>query len=495
VSAFLQSMAWPFLACLLLAGILVYLGIHVLSRKVIFVDLALAQIAALGAVFGALLGWDLHDDPWVVKGFSLAFTFLGAAVFALTRMRDERVPHEALIGIAYAVSFGATILASSHLAHGAEEVSELQAGSILWVRGGTILTTALIFAAIGAFHWVFRRQFFRISLDPEGAERDGMSVRLWDFLFYVSLGFAVTNAVSIAGVLLVFSYLVIPSVVGMLFARRIGARLATGWAVGTFVSAAGVALSYFRDLPSGPVIVVSFGIFLVLAGLVHYVLHAQPRGRAVVQVAGGTLALALLLGGSTLLRKRADLELAHLLQAGTKAERIQALAEVSRAPDRWTEIQPLCEELLKDGEIEVRLNLLDLIVSLQKREMLLVIHPLLRDPDDTVREAALKCLRELEDPSNAAALFDAAGAEEDEYLRVELAEALIELGDERGVSILLGVMESGDARQARKDAWEHLNAHTVLTLPFHPESGSAERGKEIEAIRSWWTSEHPVLRR
>src|SRR5262245_28481949 len=154
----------PFLACLVLSGILVYLGIHVLSRKVIFVDLALAQIAGLGSVYGVLLGWDLHDDAWAVRCFSLAFTFLGAAVFTLTRTRDERVPHEALIGITYAVSLGATILASSHLAHGAEEVSELLAGSILWVRWPTIVATAIAFGVIGAFHWTFRRQFFRISL-------------------------------------------------------------------------------------------------------------------------------------------------------------------------------------------------------------------------------------------------------------------------------------------------------------------------------------------
>jgi len=258
MSQFLQSMAWPFAACLLLAGILVYLGIHVLSRKVIFVDLALAQIAALGSVWGVLLGWDLHSDPWQVRAFSLAFTILGAVVFTWTRMRDERVPHEALIGITYAVALGATILASSHLAHGAEEVSELMAGSILWVRGPEILGTSLVFGAVGAFHWIFRRRFFLISLDPAAAEREGVNLRLWDFLFYVSLGFAVTSAVSIAGVLLVFSYLVIPAVVAMLFARKISTRLALGWIVGTVVSAIGCSLSYRFDLPSGPTIVATY---------------------------------------------------------------------------------------------------------------------------------------------------------------------------------------------------------------------------------------------
>src|SRR5688572_12264450 len=137
MAAFLESMAWPFAACLVLAGIHVYLGIHVLARKVIFVDLALAQIAALGTVWGVILGWDVHEDPWPIKGFSLAFCVLGAAVFSATRARRERVPHEAVIGITYAVALAATILLSSDLAHGAEEVRELLTGSILWVRPET----------------------------------------------------------------------------------------------------------------------------------------------------------------------------------------------------------------------------------------------------------------------------------------------------------------------------------------------------------------------
>lgn len=483
---FLLAMGRPFVACMLLSGILVYLGIHVLSRKVIFVDLALAQIAGLGSVCGVLLGWDLHDDPWAVKGFSLAFTFLGAAVFTLTRTRDESVPHEALIGITYAVSLGATILASSHLAHGAEEVSELLAGSILWVRWPMIASTALVFAAIGAFHWVFRRRFFRLTLDPLGAEREGLSVRLWDFLFYLSLGCAVTSSVSIAGVLLVFSYLVIPAVVGVLFAESIGARLAVGWMVGTVVSAAGVSISYFQDLPSGPTIVVTFGGFLLLAGLVHYVRHAPGLAHASLRIALGGACLVVLVGAATLLRKHEELELAHLLEQGNKAERIQVLAQVAADPSRWGEIADLCPELLARGEIEVRLNLLDLLAALRRKELLPAVHPLLSDPDDAIREGALECVQALGGPESIEPLLQAAESEEDEYLRVELAEAVIELGDARGIPILLDVMERGAARQARKDAWEHLHAHAHPPLEFDPDSAPAERESAIRTLRSWW---------
>lgn len=483
---FLRSMTWPFLACLVLTGIHVYLGIHVLARKVIFVDLALATIAALGAVWAALLGWDLHEDPWAVKGFSLGFTFVGAAVFSLTRMRHERVPHEAVIGITYAVALAAIILGTAKLPHGAEEVRDLQAGSILWVDGRTIGFTALLYAAIGLFHWVFRRRFLAISLSPEDAEARGLRVRMWDFLFYVSFGCVVTSSVSIAGVLLVFSYLVIPSVVAVLFAEGIAARLAIGWTVGTLVSAIGVSISYFQDLPSGPVIVVTFGCFLALAGLIHFLLEAPDHGQALLRVALGALGFALVVGGSTLFRKRADHSLAHLLEAGTKAERIQVLADVKGAPERWEEIRALCPELLSTGEIEVRLNLLDLIGSLHRVELLDGVHALLSDPDDAVRDRALQCVRALEDARSIEPLLRAAGTEADEYLRVELAEAVIELGDERGIPILLGVMESGSVRQARKDAWEHLNAHLHPPLEFHPDFASVEHAAEIRALRAWW---------
>ncbi|MBI5362471.1 MAG: metal ABC transporter permease [Planctomycetes bacterium] len=495
MNAFFQSMERPFVDCLLLAGILVYLGIHVLARKVIFVDLALAQIAALGSVWGALLGWDIHSDPWQIKAFSLAFTLLGAFVFTVTRMRDERVPHEALIGIAYAVALGATMLASAHLAHGAEEVSELLAGSILWVQWDAIAFAAALFAAVGVFHWTCRRRFFLISMHHGEADAKGVSLQLWDFLFYASLGFVVTSAVSIAGVLLVFSYLVIPAVVAMLFADRIGPRLAIGWSVGTLVSAIGCSLSYFEDLPSGPTIVACFGGFLVLAGLVHYVARSgAARGAALLRVGGGALAFTALAAGSFLLKKDEGHDVLHVLETGNKAERMLALAEIRADPELWTRARPLVPALLAKGEIEVRVALLDLIDARKDVTLLGAVHPLLADADDSVRDKALRCVRDLASKDSVPVLLAVAAKEEDEYLKVEFAETLLELGDARGLPVLLDVMETGEAAQARRDAWEHLHAHWTFELPYRPEAGSEENRAALAALRRAWNERGAALR-
>ena len=493
--AFLQSMALPFLACLVLTGIHVYLGIHVLARKVIFVDLALATIAALGAVCGALLGWDVHEDVWAIKGFSLAFTIVGAAVFSLTRVRHDRVPQEAIIGITYAVALAAIILGSARLPHGAEEVRELQAGSILWVSGSTIAASAALYALVGLFHWVFRGKFLAISRDPERAASEGLNVRLWDFLFYVSFGFVVTSSVSIAGVLLVFSYLVIPSVVAMLFAEGIGARLAIGWTVGTLVSATGVALSYNADLPSGPVIVVCFGACLALAGVAHHVLHAGQRLQATLRVAGMVLVLLLLARGSLFLRKGADLDLAHVLETGTKSERLVVLNRVAAQPELWPQVAELVPGLLRPdrADIEVRLALLELVEHRHATELASEVAALLSDPDDVVREQAVRVVRALQSSAALEALRAAAASEEDEHIKVEIGESLLELGDASGIPVFLDVMEHGQARQARRDALEHLQAHAKVSLPYHPEADAATRASQVAAFRTWWADDPEVL--
>ncbi|HED66890.1 MAG TPA: metal ABC transporter permease, partial [Planctomycetes bacterium] len=386
MAEFLHSMAYPFLACLILTGIHVYLGIHVIQRKVIFVDLALATIAALGAVWGALLGWDVHENVLVIKGFSLAFTIVGAAVFSLTRMRHERVPHEAFIGIAYAVALAAIILGSSKLPHGAEELRDLQAGSILWIGGGTIFWTAVLYAGVGVFHFLFRRQFFAISRDPEKAEAEGLNVRFWDFLFYVSFGFVVTSSVSIAGVLLVFSYLVIPSVIALLFAETVRSRLLVGWVVGTLVSATGVTISYYGDMPSGPVIVVCFGAFLVLAGTFHFVFWSEHRVRALGHVVGYGLLAAAFLRGTLYFEHRKELEIAHLLETGSPAEKMIALAAVEANPELFDEVEPELEAILAEGDVEVRLRVLGLVGEGHWTQLLDEVLAMLTDPDDIVRE-------------------------------------------------------------------------------------------------------------
>lgn len=260
----LQFLAAPFVASLILTGIHAYLGVHVVERGVIFVDLSLAQIAALGATVAVLIpgiGPDPHGPPvyWV----SLGFTFVGAAVFATVRAHNSRIPQEAIIGISYAVASAATILAMSRATAETEHLREILVGNILSVSWGEVVSTGLLYAGIGVFHYAFRRPFLRISLEPRQAAADGLSLRLWDFLFYASFGFVVTSSVAIAGVLLVFCYLIVPSVAAMLYADRIGPRLAIGWSMGTVVSALGIYLSVMLDLPTGATMVCTFGLVLI----------------------------------------------------------------------------------------------------------------------------------------------------------------------------------------------------------------------------------------
>jgi zinc/manganese transport system permease protein len=256
-----------FVASLILTGIHAYLGVHVVERGVIFVDLSLAQIAALGTTVAYLAGYDLHSNgAWV---WSLGFTFLGAAIFAFTRVhRKTRIPQEAIIGIVYAVSAAVAILVMSKATQETEHLKDMLVGNILSVTWPDLIKTAVLYALIGIFHYAFRHRFLLISLDQAEAERRGWNIRFWDFLFYVSFGFVVTSSVAIAGVLLVFCFLIVPSVTAMLFSKRLGTRLAIGWSMGAAVSAGGVGLSFLLDLPTGATIVATFGAaLLILAGL------------------------------------------------------------------------------------------------------------------------------------------------------------------------------------------------------------------------------------
>src|SRR3989454_1643953 len=275
----------PFVASLILTGIHAYLGVHVVERGVIFVDLALAQIAALGATVAILIGLDPHAAAsyWI----SLAFTLLGAAIFSLVRLRRSRIPQEAFIGIAYAVASAAAILAVSKATGETEHLKDMLVGNILAVSWPEVRRTAFLYGAIGIFHFLFRKKFLAISMNHSKAEQSGLNVRFWDFLFYASFGFVVTSSVAIAGVLLVFCYLIVPSVGAMLFADRIGTRLAIGWTMGTLVSALGCYLSVQLDTPTGATIVVTFGGILVLMFFLHLIVH---HGRSARELEGSAAA-------------------------------------------------------------------------------------------------------------------------------------------------------------------------------------------------------------
>lgn len=260
----MQFMAAPFAACLVLVGIHGYLGLHVLLRQVIFVDLALAQIAALGTVVALILG---HEPGSPVSfAYSLGAAVLGALIFSVTRSRNHgsKVPQEAIIGITYVIASATAILVADRAPEGAEHIKELLAGTILWVTWPAVVKVLVIYSGVGLFHYIFRKRFITITEDPDRAYAQGWKVWFWDFLFYLSFGVIITLAVEVAGVLMVFSYLVAPAIIALGSSDRWGSRIGIAWGIGFLASAVGLIASYQVDFPSGPAIVCSLGLFLLL---------------------------------------------------------------------------------------------------------------------------------------------------------------------------------------------------------------------------------------
>jgi zinc/manganese transport system permease protein len=257
-----QLLAAPITASLIIAGIHAYLGLHVVERGVIFVDLSLAQIASLGAAIAVWQGADPHDPT--VYWMSLGFTLIGALIFSVIKAHEAKIPQEAFIGISYAVASAAVILTLSKATGESEHLRDMLVGNIVAVQWPEVWTTAAMYLGIAIFHYIFRRRFLEISMDSKAAAARGVPVRLWDFLFYASFGLVVTRSVAIAGVLLVFCYLIVPSVGAMLWARQIGPRLAIGWVMGGIVSMLGMYFSVNFDLPTGATIVCTFGLALIV---------------------------------------------------------------------------------------------------------------------------------------------------------------------------------------------------------------------------------------
>src|SRR2546427_2332108 len=230
----------PFVACMILVAMLSYLGLHVIAREVIFVDLSLAQMAALGSL-SALLFHVSPDSP-LTYVFALLMTAVGAVLFALTRSSVHggsgagRVPQEAFIGLVYVVASAAAVLVANKVPGGGEAIEKTLTGSILWVTWPTIAKLAVAYAALGVFHYVLRHKFLTISFHPEEAERAGWKIRWWDFWFYLSFGVVITLAVPVAGVLMVFSFLVVPAVVAFLFTRDMRRLAYIAWGSGALAS-------------------------------------------------------------------------------------------------------------------------------------------------------------------------------------------------------------------------------------------------------------------
>ncbi|HKU37158.1 MAG TPA: iron chelate uptake ABC transporter family permease subunit [Polyangiales bacterium] len=260
--------------CLVIASIHVYLGMHVLEREVIFVDLSLAQLAALGATVAALITGE-EEPGWQAHAAALGFTILGAGVFAFTRRARKHVSQEAIVGIVYAVASALTVLVVSHSPHGAEHIKDILVGSLLNTSWTNVWHTALAYLVLGALQLALARRFVAISWRPEEAEREHRNVELWDFGFYVLFGVVITISVQFAGILLVFSYLIVPAVITRLFTRRLVPRLFAGWAVALAASILGLWASWTWDFPTGAAMVAAFGVVLALAAAAR---AALPSG-------------------------------------------------------------------------------------------------------------------------------------------------------------------------------------------------------------------------
>lgn len=267
----------PIVAALVILSIHAYLGLHVIAREVIFVDLSFAQIAALGTTIALVLGIEVGTPGSILV--ALAFTLLGALIFSLTRMEKSAVPQEAIIGIVYVVASAAVILVAGLTAEGTEHIQETLTGTLIWVSWPTIGKMAVPYAAVGAFHWVLRKKFLAVSFHPEQAT----NVRLWDFLFYASFGIVIAFSVEVAGVLMVFSSLVIPAVVAFLFTNSFAKALVIAWIAGTIAIVAGIGASFYWDLATGPLLVCSFGAVLAAAAALRPLLRIRPPPRIVVR--------------------------------------------------------------------------------------------------------------------------------------------------------------------------------------------------------------------
>jgi len=326
----------PFLACLVLTGMHVYLGLHVLARGVIFVDLALAQVAALGITVAYLAGHPIQSSA--AYWYALAFAVAGAGLLAVTRTRQAAIPQEAIIGIVYVVSAAAAILVVDRAPQGSEHIKQLLVGSILTVSPAEIGALAALYAVVGALHWLVRRPLLEISLDPDGARARERRVVLWDVAFYVSFALVVTSSVRLAGVLLVFAYLIIPAAVGALLASSVAARLGIGWSVGTLVSAAGLLAAYRWDLPTGASVVTAFGVLLAGAALAlaaaALVRRARTGGGAALRGVGAVAALAGALTGFLLIAfPTMDHPWLDLLEAAAPGVRRAFLTDAEREAD------------------------------------------------------------------------------------------------------------------------------------------------------------------
>ena len=253
----LQFLIYPFFGCVILILIHAYFGVHILERGVIFLDLSLAQFIAVGIALSFFVG----DNPSSRYLYAGAFAVIGASILSFSKKIACFVNIEAFIGVLYVFSLAVSILFLDRTPHGLEEFKSILNGNILWMTREDLLKACLLYAGIGCFHLLFWKKFIALSYG-------GGKGFLWEFLFFLSFALVLVSSIQIAGILQVFSFLVIPALIGRLYTRDPAKILLKGWAIGLAVSLFGVSLSYELDIPTAPLIVASLSvIFFALLAL------------------------------------------------------------------------------------------------------------------------------------------------------------------------------------------------------------------------------------
>jgi len=467
---FLAEWRWmlaPLLACLILSITHVYLGIHVVARKVIFVDLALAQIAALGATYAMVLGYDanLPGDDLAVALFSLAFTFVGAGLFAIARMRKERVPQEAFIGIVYAAASAAAVLILSKSPTGGEELKHMLVGDVLLVSMPTIISDAILYSLVLIFHIIFRKKFLAISIDAEAAHGAGINIRVWDLLFYMSFGVLVTRSVAIAGVLLVFSYLVIPAVIAQMWSDTIKGRLILGWTIALSASVAGILWSFYSDYPTGPAVVMTLASFLIVSGASYYIRHSPAPLRSAMNVTAMVLFGVLFFG---------------------------TLSHFRKAPPQQAAGVPVTDLLLGELQHDDTAGQLDAISHLgdmnDPRIVPALTDLLSRSTNEQVVESIAEALAKRKDSHAIPGLRSALKKNYDPFLKLTIARTLMDFNDKSGYDALVEILKDNEAGFARVQALELLKAKTGQDFGYNPEKTVGENSVALARLESYLKS-------
>ncbi|MDA1142352.1 MAG: metal ABC transporter permease [Planctomycetota bacterium] len=455
----LAYMAAPMAVCVSITALLTYLGAHVLRREVIFVDLALAQIAALGATYAFYLGHDPMSN--LAYLYSLGFTSIGAVLFSITRRQKQNVPQEAIIGISYAVAAGAAILLVdlARDPHGGEKIQYLLVGNLVWVSWREVLKITAVCAGVGLFHLLCRRQFNLVTFHPEDAEAEGVSIRLWDFLFYLSFGVAITSIVRVTGVLLIFSYLIIPATIGTLYAEGIRGRVLIGWCVGLGVSFLGLLFSY--DRPSGPMIVTIFGLSLIVFGGVRFFTRSQVKKQAATVLGGIAAGLMLLLIGVPTMTGPAEDNHGHEAEHGHGSGDDHHGKDQAVPESKVGQAAPSAS-IEKPGEPE----------EFKK----------LKSPDAVIREAAVDALSNRTDSPALDALAAALKKEPDDGLKLKIALILHRHRSNDGLRALVSLLRDSEVPFVRMEAIHLLEEIAGGTFGY---DGVKSPSENAEALKRW----------